>query len=59
MKIENVVKEISYESLSENEKELLNKFRGLNDAERIAIMHMLYSKAFEGLLSEIQSESSI
>ena len=57
MKIENVVKEISYESLNDNERELLERLRSLNETDRIAIMHKLYSTAFEGVLSEIQSEN--
>ena len=56
MKIENVVKEISCDTLSENERELIVRFRNMSDAEKIALMHRLYSLAFDGLLSEIVSE---
>lgn len=56
MKIENVVNEISCDTLSDNERELIIRFRNMSDAEKIAIMHRLYSLAFDGLLSEIVSE---
>ena len=56
MKIENVVNEISCDTLSDNERELIIRFRNMSDTEKIALMHRLNSLAFDGLLSEIVSE---
>ncbi len=57
MQIEKIVKEISLESLSSNERELLEKFRSLDETEKIALMHLLYTTAFDSILSEIRAEN--
>ena len=58
MKLDFIVRDISAETLNDNERELIECFRRLNDVDKASLIHILYSSAFEGVLSEINNDNN-